>query len=136
VRARVIGLRATIAEIPPERAALLLCVGLVLGVFPIAGVPTLLCLFAAFVLRLNAPALQLLNRLSSPLQIVLLLPLARIGSRLCGAAIGSEGSWSTKIAAAGVHAVAGWASTCVPAGVLLYVILLATMRRAMFKAHS
>ena len=128
MRARMLGLGAAITEIPPERAALLLAVGLVLGVFPIAGIPTLLCLLAALILRLNAPVLQLLNSLTSPLQMVLLLPLARIGSRLCGSPRAGAGSWAATIVAAGMHAVVGWAAICLPAGLALYAILLVTMR--------
>ena len=62
--------------------ALLVAVGLVLGTFPVYGLPTLLCAAAAVLLRLNAAGLQLVNQLSTPLQLALLLPLARIGWRI------------------------------------------------------
>lgn len=66
----------------PEVLALSLAFGLVLGVFPMYGIPTLLCAGAAVVLRLNHPALQLVNLLSSPLQFALFMPFHRLGERL------------------------------------------------------
>ena len=41
-------LQSSLAELAPEQIALVLSVGLVLGVFPMMGVPTLLCLLAGF----------------------------------------------------------------------------------------
>jgi uncharacterized protein (DUF2062 family) len=41
----------------PERLALSLAVGLVLGLFPVVGLTTLLCLAAGFAFRLNHVAL-------------------------------------------------------------------------------
>ena len=93
------------------------------------GIPTILCLVAAFVLRLNPAALQLLNSVASPLQVLLLLPLARIGSRLLGGGV-AAGSWAERLGLAALHAIAGWALVCIPLGVLLYIGLVLIMRRA------
>ncbi len=120
--------RAAVEGLPAEDAALLLSVGLVLGVFPVWGLPTLLCLIAAFGLRLNLPALQLLNNLSSPLQLLLLLPLARVGAWLCGSAAIAGRPAPAQIGVAALHAVAGWACICVPAGVILYFSLICAVR--------
>jgi len=128
VKAWALRFRASVEELSPEEVALLLSVGLVLGVFPVMGCPTVLCLLAAFGLRLNLAALQLLNNVSSPLQLALLLPLERAGACLCGGAA-SGGSAASQLGAAALHAVAGWASICVPLGALLYVILVFAMRR-------
>jgi uncharacterized protein (DUF2062 family) len=69
----------------PERLALSLAVGLVLGLFPIVGTTTLLCLAAGFAFRLNHVALQLANHLAYPLQLPLVLAFVRLGERLVGA---------------------------------------------------
>jgi uncharacterized protein (DUF2062 family) len=119
-------LRASLENLSPEQAALLLAVGLVLGVFPVMGCPTILCLLAAPGFRLNLAALQLLNNACSPLQLALLFPLARAGAWLCG------GKTSAGIGIAALHAIAGWTCICVPLGVLLYLLLVALMR----KRHS
>jgi hypothetical protein len=129
VKAWVLRFQASVAELTPQQVALLLSVGLVLGVFPIMGCPTVLCLLAAFVLRLNPVALQLVNNISSPLQLALLLPLARIGSRLCGPGMAGDGSWSGAIGSAALHAVAGWALICPLMGAAVYFTLLLVMRK-------
>ena len=121
-------LRNSVKDLSPERVALLLAVGLVLGVFPIAGCPTVLCLLAALGFRLNAAALQVLNNLASPLQLALLLPLNQAGVCLCGDALPAGGSAAVRIGVAALHAIAGWACICIPAGVLLYFGLILGMK--------
>jgi uncharacterized protein (DUF2062 family) len=68
--------------ITPEKIALTLALGAVLGIFPILGSSTLLCLLAGLWLRLNQPILQLVNYLIYPAQILLLLPFYRAGETL------------------------------------------------------
>jgi hypothetical protein len=121
--------RTSVEELPTEQLALLVSVGLVLDIFPVMGCPTVLCFLAALGLRLNVAALQLLNNISSPLQLVLLLPLARAGALLCGGTAAAGGSWTGMIGLAALHAVAGWTCICVPLGGLLYVSLVFVMRR-------
>lgn len=131
MKAFALRFHAAVRELEPEQAVLTLAVGLVLGVFPVVGCPTVLCLLAAAGLRLNPAALQLVNQVSSPLQFVLLLPLARVGAWLCGATSG-DASTVHNLPLAALHAVAGWLCTCVPLGVLLYVVLLLVMRKSRF----
>ncbi len=68
--------------ITPEKIALTIALGLVLGLFPIIGSTTLLCSLAALVLRLNQPVIQLVNYLTFPLQLALIIPVYRAGERL------------------------------------------------------
>ena len=58
----------------PEKIALSLSMGFVLGIFPVIGSTTLLCAAAAFMFKLNLPAIQLVNYFVYPLQLGLLLP--------------------------------------------------------------
>jgi len=53
-----------------------------LGIFPVLGTTTILCAVAALVLRLNLPAIQAVNYLVYPLQLVLLAPFYGVGSWL------------------------------------------------------
>jgi len=129
VRLWALRFRTSVEALSPEQVALLLSVGLILGVFPIMGCPTAFCLLAALRLRLNLVALQLLNQISSPLQLALLLPLERAGAWLCGPASPVDGSAASQIGAVALHAIVGWACICVPAGILLYFILVLAMRR-------
>jgi uncharacterized protein (DUF2062 family) len=66
----------------PEKIALGLALGIVLGIFPIIGMTTLLCTVAAFLFRVNLPAIQVANYLVAPLQLALLLPFYRAGEWL------------------------------------------------------
>ena len=68
----------------PEGLAWSLALGLALGIFPLFGTSTVLCLGAALAFRLNQPAMQLANYLAYPLQLGLLLPFIRLGERLFG----------------------------------------------------
>jgi uncharacterized protein (DUF2062 family) len=70
--------------VTPEKMALSLALGAALGVFPVLGTTTALCALAALILRLNLPAIQIVNYFVYPLQIALLIPFFRAGERLFG----------------------------------------------------
>jgi uncharacterized protein (DUF2062 family) len=70
--------------VTPEKLALSLAFGLGLGIIPILGVSTILCTGVALALRLNLPAIQLVNYLASPLQLALIIPFVRLGEHLLG----------------------------------------------------
>jgi len=109
--------------IPRETVALIVVLGLVLGTFPFWGIPTLLCLAAALAFRVNLPALQVVNNLVSPIQLALMIPLARAGSRIMGAPF----SWSLRTAAP--QAITGWLFICVPVGLAAYFPLAYALRQ-------
>jgi hypothetical protein len=113
-------LAAVTAGLTPEKLALVIALGFVLGTFPVLGVASILCAVAAVVLRLNMPALQAVGQIVTPAQYALLLPLARLGARVIGARPGIGG--------AVIHAVTGWFCVCVPLGVVFYVSLVFLMR--------
>ena len=108
-----------LAGLSPETVALCLTAGLVLGVFPMWGIPTLLCLAAAGVPRMNLPVLLAVNHVTSPLQLALFLPLSRVGASIFGA----HGILP-------LHAIEGWLCVCVPLAVPLYLVLVRALRRA------
>ncbi len=66
----------------PEGLAWSLAVGTALGIMPLFGMSTLLCVGVAMLFRLNQPAMQLANYLAYPFQLLLLLPFIRLGERL------------------------------------------------------
>lgn len=68
--------------ITPEKIALSIALGAAIGVFPVLGSTTLLCAAAALVLGLNPAAIQLVNYLMYPLQLLLFLPFLDAGSRI------------------------------------------------------
>lgn len=70
--------------ITPEKIALTIALGAMIGIFPILGATTLLCGIAAAWLGLNQPIIQLVNYLAYPVQLILLLPFYRAGETLFG----------------------------------------------------
>ena len=112
-----------------EDVAQILVVGFVLGTFPVLGCPTIFCLVAALRLRLNVAALQLVNQLSSPLQVVLLLPLAHAGSRIFGSPVSASAPLVSRAGAGMLHAVEGWGCICLPLGFVLYSAVICALRR-------
>ena len=70
--------------ISPEKIALTVALGAFIGVIPMLGTTTILCTLAAFWLRLNIPAIQLVNGIVYPLQLILLIPFYRAGASLFG----------------------------------------------------
>jgi uncharacterized protein (DUF2062 family) len=107
--------------VTPEKLALSLAIGLGLGILPVLGLSTILCTVAALALRLNLPAIQLVNYLAAPLQLALIIPFVRLGEHLIGAppqpltisagfALLAEGVLKAVITLwdAIVHAMLGW----------------------------
>jgi hypothetical protein len=118
--------RTSIAEMRPETIALIFALGLVLGVFPVFGLPTLLCAGAAILFRLNLPAIQIVNQICAPLQYALLIPLARLGAKITGAPL--AGNVLLHLADGMKNAIVGWGCFCVPMGLFLYAIILFALR--------
>jgi len=128
--------------ITPEEIALSIAFGLVLGVFPALGWTTLLCVLLALWLKLNVPAMQLVNYLAYPLQLLLLVPLLRAGEWLFRApklglslpqilAMVKADVWQaiTSLWAATMHAIVVWALVAPVAVWVIYKVLAPVMRR-------
>ena len=126
----------------PERLALSLALGLVLGLFPIVGATTLLCLAAGFALRLNHVALQLANHLAYPLQLPLILACVRLGERLAGARPvpfhphdlvrhfeRDASGFLREFGVTGLHGVLGWSLVAPPLLLALVLLLRPPLRR-------
>ena|ERR1035437_6029773 len=63
-----------------EKLALSVSIGIIGGTFPIIGLASFVCLILALLFKQNFAIVQATNYLVYPLQIVLLLPLLRIGN--------------------------------------------------------
>lgn len=64
----------------PQRLAWSIGVGVVIGLNPLVGTTTVLCLAFAFAFRLNIVAVQIANHAMFPLEVALVLPFIRLGS--------------------------------------------------------
>lgn len=127
--------------VTPEKLALSLALGLALGLFPVLGTTTALCAIAALALRLNLPAIQIVNYVVYPAQIALLIPFFRFGEKLFGAPRlplsiseivtmfranywhATQFLWTTTW-----HAIAAWASVAPVLVGLTYVLLVPLLR--------
>lgn len=128
--------------ITPEKIALTLALGSVLGVFPIIGATTALCALVAWRLKLNQPIIQLTNYLLYPVHLLLLLPFYRAGETLFRQPhlpIFSIGELVHRFKASpldfladygmvGLHGVVVWGLLAVPAAALIYILLRGPIR--------
>ena len=57
----------------PDRLALCVAIGVVVGNIPILGISTILCAAIALVFRLNLPAIQIVQAAMAPTQLLLSL---------------------------------------------------------------
>jgi len=126
--------------VSPRRLALTLSLGFAIGCIPVVGIPTALCVLLALALRLNLLIIQAANYVVWPLQMVLIVPLTRLGGWL----LASGPSKATKASAvlhispfdlfsqlsllAG-HAMVAWLVIAVPAVVLMTFTLTVLLRR-------
>jgi uncharacterized protein (DUF2062 family) len=126
--------------VSPRRLALTLALGLAIGCNPVIGISTLVCAALAFALRLNLPAIQAANYAVMPLQLLLIVPFVRLGSRLF-----ASGQLQTARATVMVHAspltllrelsgmaaqaLFAWLILAVPAVILLTAAFTPLLRR-------
>jgi uncharacterized protein (DUF2062 family) len=132
--------------ISPQRLALTLALGFVLGCIPLVGVPTGLCMVLAFAFRLNLPAIQAANYAAMPFQLALIVPLVRLGGKLTPAAnaattdmsalmhspmqlMHSSGPLLTQVGMMAGQALLAWLLLAIPAAALLTLTLTGVLRR-------
>lgn len=135
-----------------DKIALCIACGVTLAVFPVIGATTLLCAGAAVILRLNLPAIQAVNYLSSPLQLALLLPLIRVGeflfdatplplslSEILAMIRNDAGHAISTLWTSGLHAMVAWLLLAPFLFATLYLVsrlILARLPSARFRADS
>jgi uncharacterized protein (DUF2062 family) len=130
--------------VTPEKIALSVALGATLGVIPVLGWSTTLCAIAAIVLRLNLPAIQIVNYFVYPAQIALFVPFFRWGEKLFRAphfpisvpqiyALFHAGAWiAVKFLWTTIwHAIIVWGMMAPVFVGLVYAILLPLLRRAL-----
>jgi uncharacterized protein (DUF2062 family) len=128
--------------VTPEKLALSVALGAVVAVIPVLGVSTVACALLAVWLRLNMPAIQLVNYLLTPVQLLLIIPFLRLGELISGAprfkvtlesglALLSRGVVNAVrvLWDAIVHATLGWLVLAPLAAVILYLMFRSAFRR-------
>lgn len=128
--------------VTPEKIALTTGLGAALGVFPILGATTFLCLVTGVWLKLNQPFIQVVNWLMSPLQLPMILVFARIGEWITRATPvtfsvpelirkfhESPGKFMQEFGMTGVHAIIAWALIAPIIVPLVYFLLLPAFKK-------
>jgi uncharacterized protein (DUF2062 family) len=128
--------------VTPEKIALTVALGISLGVTPVIGSTTMLCTLAAVALRLNLPAILLVNGAVYPLQLILLVPFLRAGAwmfRVDGPKITigeifnliRANVWhaTTTLWIATMHALVVWLAAGCAISAITYLILVMLLRR-------
>jgi uncharacterized protein (DUF2062 family) len=125
----------------PEKIALSVALGIAIGLFPIFGTTTVLCVVAAMALRLNHPAIQVTNQLMYPVQIPLIVVFIRIGESMLGVAPipfsaavmvaelrANPATLFARFGTAGLHGILGWAIVAPVVAGLTYAVMLPAVR--------
>ncbi len=146
-------LEATLAQlrqgITPRKIALTIALGVALGLFPVLGTTTVLCLLTGVLLKLNQPAIQAASWLVWPLQVPGIYFFIRIGEwlthaqptafsvrALLSAFNDSPLRFMQQFGLLGLRGVLPWALTPPPLALLLYLLTLPTLRRLVVVPES
>lgn len=134
--------------VSPEKLSLTIALGIILGVTPVLGSTILLCTVAAIILRLNLPAIQLVNGAVYPLQFILLVPFYRLGAWMfrADASIISLGGVAVLIRegvghavrtlwVVTMHALLAWLVLGMLALAILYAMLVPLVRQLWRRVH-
>ena len=126
----------------PEKIAWTIALGVVLGVFPIMGTTTLVCLLAGWLFRLNQPVLHVFKSLVYPLHLALILVFIRLGERLYGVPLISFSipqllakfkedplQFGKDFGLAAWHGVSAWLLIAPVAAILIKVALMPVIKR-------
>lgn len=131
--------------VTPRRIALSIATGTVIGIFPLLGTTTMLCVILALTLRLNMVAMQAFNWLVAGIQLMLILPFIRLGERVYQAAplpltraeiepLLDEGAWHVvqTLGFSLIHAVTGWLMIAPILFAMAYFISVPLLERSRF----
>ena len=133
----------------PEAVAAAVTVSLAIAINPIIGTTTVACIFAGRFFRLNHVVMQVVNHVSYPLQIILIVPFVRLGETVTGAAhiplspaaiidefSRSFGGFFQKFGVACLHGVVGWLIVVPAVAWALNFVLRAVFRRVLPKPSA
>ena len=128
--------------ISPEMLALSVALGFITGIIPLIGVSTAICAVLALGLRLNIVAIQLVNYIAYPLQLIFYIPFIKAGERIFGHTVSdftiteiiklfkSGFIQAVKVLwMANLQGLFVWVIISIPVSLMLYFIFLILFRR-------
>ena len=129
--------------ITPEKLALTVAIGATVGISPLFGLTTIICIILATIFRLNQAAIQVANYMVYPVQLILIIPNIRIGESIFHVPhfplsveeikILFAESWIDGLLTFGKSMLIGsgfWLLYAIPMGTLLYLGLIPVFRNA------
>ncbi len=128
--------------ITPRKIAISMTLGIVIGIFPIIGIPAIVCVIIAALYGLNHAVIQIFNWLAYPLQLILIIPFFRLGNAIFqGAPLTVTldkmltsyqlDFWKTIVSLWDItlHAFVAWGLVCIIMGPILYVSFLPFVKK-------
>jgi uncharacterized protein (DUF2062 family) len=126
----------------PVKLSIAISIGATLGLFPIFGTTTLICVLLAVIFKLNMTVLQVVNYLMLPLQLIILIPLIKAGEYIFSSGHSKltiemivhafKDSWLSGIKELGHILIMGagaWAIIIIPLGIILFFILVPIIKK-------
>ena len=128
--------------ITPRKISLSMTLGIVIGIFPVIGLPAIICFIIAALWRLNHAIIQIFNWLVYPLQLILIIPLFRLGNIIFRdtpltvaldnmLASYKSDFWGTmgSLADITLHAIVAWGLACIIVGPVIYGVSLPFVKK-------
>jgi uncharacterized protein (DUF2062 family) len=130
----------------PEKLSWSISLGVTLGIFPIMGSTTIVCLIFGHLLKLNQPILHLFKTFTYPLQLALILIYIRLGQMLNGVPLikfsipqlltrfrDDPAQFASDFGLAALHGIEAWTISAIFLIPTLYFISLAIMKNLLEK---
>ncbi len=124
--------------------ALSIAFGFIIGIIPMMGVSTAICAILALWLRLNIIAIQIVNYIAYPLQLIFYIPFIKAGEKILGYTNTQftiteivklfKGGFFSAVKILWVANLQGlfiWMIITIPVTIILYYIFLFVLRRFM-----
>jgi len=125
-----------------DKTAWTIAMGMVLGIFPVMGTTTLVCLLIGWLCKLNQPVLHVFRAIVYPLHLLLILVFIRLGERLHGAPLISFSipqlirkfeesplQFTSDFGMAAWHGVSAWLLVAPVAAVIIKMAAMPVLRR-------
>jgi uncharacterized protein (DUF2062 family) len=130
----------------PRKLAWTISLGVTLGIFPIMGSTSVVCLIAGYFLKLNQPILHLFKSLTYPIHLAMILVYIRIGQQLNGVPLlklsipqlmgqfkDDPAKFAKDFGTAALYGIEAWTISAIVLIPLLYFIALPLLKKLMKK---
>jgi uncharacterized protein (DUF2062 family) len=130
----------------PEKLSWSVSLGVTLGIFPIMGSTSIVCVIIGHLFRLNQPILHLFKTFTYPLQLILILVYIRLGQMLNGVPLikfsipqmlgqfkDDPAKFFRDFGMAALYGIEAWAISAIFLIPILYIIFLPILKKLLLK---